>query len=115
VNGNAKIEDSLSWFGSVRGRIGYAIDRTLIYVAGGFAYGEVETKTTALQHGLAIGVPSDVKETQTGYVLGAGIEYKFSPSWSAKGEYQFISLDTNDAAGTLGEIHTIRAGLNYHF
>jgi opacity protein-like surface antigen len=38
-----------------------------------------------------------------------------------KAEYQFISLDANDAAGPLGgtgdrsEIHTVRAGLNYHF
>jgi outer membrane immunogenic protein len=121
VNGNTKIEDNLNWLGTVRGRIGCAMDRTLIYVAGGFAYGELESKHTPLQHGMALGVPSDVKETQTGYVLGGGIEHKFSPSWSMKGEYQFISLDANDAAGPLGgtgdrsEIHTVRAGLNYHF
>jgi outer membrane immunogenic protein len=115
VSGQTKIEDNLNWFGTVRGRLGYAMDSTLIYVVGGFAYGEVESKLTPLQHGLALGVPSDVKETQTGFVLGGGIEHKFGPSWSVKAEYQYISLDAGDAAGPLGEIHTVRAGLNYHF
>lgn len=104
------VKSSLNWFGTVRGRIGYAFGPTLIYGTGGFAFGEVEN----------IGVT----ETQTGYVLGAGVEYKFNPSWSIKGEYQFISLDASDlsGAGPLGltsgdrsEVNTFRVGLNYHF
>ncbi len=56
-------------------------------------------------------------------MLGGGIEHKINPSWSLKGEYQFLSLDASDSkgAGPLGlgtndrtEVHTIRAGLNYH-
>ncbi|MBL7405733.1 porin family protein, partial [Escherichia coli] len=30
---------SLDYFGTVRGRLGYAFDRTLVYGTGGFAYG----------------------------------------------------------------------------
>src|SRR6185437_10872259 len=33
---------SLEWFGTVRGRLGWAFDRTLIYGTGGFAYGRVK-------------------------------------------------------------------------
>ena len=39
----AGVKSQVNWFGTVRGRIGYAFDRTLIYGTGGFAYGEVET------------------------------------------------------------------------
>jgi outer membrane immunogenic protein len=104
------VNSSLNWFGTVRGRIGYAFGPTLIYGTGGFAFGEVEN----------IGVT----ETQTGYVVGAGVEYKFNPAWSIKGEYQFISLDASDLAGAgpLGltggdrsEVDTFRVGVNYHF
>jgi outer membrane immunogenic protein len=109
ISGTQVRESDLNYFGTVRGRIGYAFDRTLVYATGGFAYGQVENKP--------------VSETQTGYVLGGGIEYKFNPSWSLKAEYQFLSLDASDVngAGSLGfsnsdrsEVHTVRAGINYH-
>ena len=32
----------MDWFGTVRGRLGYAYDRALIYGTGGFAYGEID-------------------------------------------------------------------------
>jgi outer membrane immunogenic protein len=108
------LKSGLNWFGTVRGRIGYAFGPTLIYGTGGFAFGEVENTVA----------PIKVTETQTGYVLGGGVEYKFNPAWSIKGEYQFISLDASDplGAGALGftgrdrsEINTFRVGLNYRF
>jgi len=118
VFGDTAIENGLNWFGTVRGRVGYAAGPALLYFTGGFAFGEVESKGR-----LAGGVPFDVTETQTGYVLGGGIEYKFNPAWSIKGEYQFISLDASDPAGAgpLGltsgdrsEVNTFRVGVNYH-
>jgi outer membrane immunogenic protein len=116
ISGSASVpglhaESSLNWFGTVRGRAGYAFDRTLLYVTGGLAFGEVEGTVNAL----------NLTDTQTGYVIGAGVEHKFNPSWSVKGEYQFLSLDANDTVGALGiglsdrtEVHTLRVGLNYH-
>jgi outer membrane immunogenic protein len=104
-------ESSLNWFGTVRGRVGYAIDRTLFYVTGGFAFGEVEGRVNDLK----------LTSTQTGYALGGGVEYKFNPAWSVKGEYQYLNLDANDSVGPLGvslgdrsEVHTLRLGVNYH-
>ena len=94
------------------------MDRTLIYFTGGFAFGEVESKGHYYRRAF------DVTETQTGYVLGGGLEYKINPAWSIKGEYQFLSLDASDinGAGPLSpgssndtsEVHTVRVGLNYH-
>jgi outer membrane immunogenic protein len=117
-DGFASAKSSLNWFGTVRGRIGYAFGPALVYATGGFAFGEVENSAS-------LGfLSARVSETQTGYVVGGGLEYKVNPSWSVKGEYQFISLDASDpnGAGPLGftssdrsEVHTLRVGLNYHF
>jgi len=107
-------KSSLNWFGTLRGRLGYAFGPALVYATGGFAFGEVENTVA----------PVRVTETQTGYVLGGGVEYKFNPAWSVKAEYQFISLDASDplGAGPLGftggdrsEVNTFRVGLNYRF
>lgn len=39
---NNTFSSRMDYLGTVRGRLGYAIDRTLLYVTGGFAYGEIE-------------------------------------------------------------------------
>ncbi len=114
---------SLNWFGTVRGRLGYAYGSTLFYATGGLAYGEVEAK-----YGPGSS-PYNMSETQTGYVVGGGIEYKFNPAWSMKAEYQFINLDATNqnVTGTItgpgplngslfsdrSEVNTFRLGLNY--
>jgi outer membrane immunogenic protein len=104
----------MNWFGTVRGRMGYAMGPTLFYATGGFAYGNVENGFPGFR----------VSQTQTGYVVGGGVEYKFNPAWSLKAEYQFISLDASDfnGPGALGafernttEVNTVRVGVNYHF
>ncbi|HZV21755.1 MAG TPA: outer membrane beta-barrel protein, partial [Hyphomicrobiales bacterium] len=77
------LKSSLNWFGTIRGRVGYAFGSTLVYATGGFAFGEVENTV----------FPARATETQTGYAVGGGVEYRFNPTWSIKGEYQFISLD----------------------
>src|SRR5271165_847298 len=41
-------KSSLDYFGTVRGRIGYAFDRALVYATGGFAYGDVKNSATNL-------------------------------------------------------------------
>lgn len=114
----------LNWFGTVRGRAGYAIDRSLFYVTGGFAYGDLNKRTFA-------GVPTDFtfNGTATGYVLGGGWEYAFAPNWSAKLEYQYLNLGHHDMVDPTGvnyattrdlnnpndAFHTIRLGINYRF
>ncbi len=105
---NGVDKSSLDWFGSLRGRVGYAFDRALVYATGGLAYGQVTNTGWA--------------QTQTGWVLGAGLEYKLTPAWSAKVEYQYFDLDAPfSGTGPLGNIYfgdqtqfsTIRVGVNY--
>lgn len=125
----------IDWFGTVRGRLGYAFDRTLVYVTGGYAYGEVSY--SALYDfpppgpGQSFGT-AKFKDTEDGYVLGAGIEHAFCKNLSLKLEYQYIDFGDRDVEGQLffnngrpsGEtfktnvdmdFHTVRVGLNYKF
>jgi outer membrane immunogenic protein len=127
---SARAKSELDWFGTVRGRLGYAADNWLFYGTGGFAYGGVKDtlSVTAPFYGKTKSASKD--ETETGYVVGGGVEYKFNPSWSLKAEYQFIDLGSEKLSGTsygyycasatasLKADHsyeTVRVGLNYHF
>ncbi len=111
-------------FGTVRGRVGYAMERSLFYFTGGFAYGSVNHEAIIN----ASGGDFLVNTTSTGYVLGGGLEYKLVPGWSIKGEYQYINLGKNDPSDpVLGSyaanggivrddaFHIARVGLNYQF
>jgi outer membrane immunogenic protein len=115
----SRLED----FGTVRGRIGYAMDRSLFYFTGGLAYGSIKHEAS-----IPVTLPADfiVNKTTAGYALGGGLEYKITPTVSLKGEYQYINLGKNDPAdpafgrftantGTIRDdaFHTIRAGLNW--
>jgi outer membrane immunogenic protein len=108
----------LDWFGTVRGRIGYTVDRTLLYFTGGYAYGGLKSEIVDL---------AVFDNTVSGYVLGGGAEYKFNPSWSVKAEYQYLNFGKNEPVDVHGHtatdlgyntpddaFHTVRVGLNYH-
>jgi outer membrane immunogenic protein len=116
---NSRLEE----FGTVRGRIGYAVDQALFYVTGGFAYGGIKNEASFPGQGADF----KINTTAMGYVLGAGVEYKFTPALSLKGEYQYINLGKNDpvdpVAGAYSSnggfvrddaFHTVRVGLNYY-
>ena len=94
--------DSLDWFGTVRGHLGFTIfDNTLVYATGGFAYGGVEDKVRGVFAG-GISQTQSSNQTATGYVAGAGLEYALNPTWSVKVEYQFINLGDSTLTGGTG-------------
>jgi outer membrane immunogenic protein len=110
-------QQNIDWFGTVRGRVGVAFDRVLVYGTGGFAYGNVS------QHANYSGDVFSSNTTQTGYAVGGGVEYKINPAWSLKAEYQYIDLGCDRLTDSLGNttnpldttFQTVRAGVNYHF
>jgi outer membrane immunogenic protein len=114
----ARARSNIEWFGTVRPRIGYAFDRTLVYATGGLAYGDVD------YNGWADGVKvlSD-NSTRIGWVAGAGVEQAITDHFSVKLEYQFVDFDSYNITGLGGrlstkatpEFHSVRVGLNYRF
>jgi outer membrane immunogenic protein len=120
----------IDWFGTVRGRIGYAWDRLLVYGTGGFAYGGTDSN---LNDGYA-NYRSTNDDVRTGYAVGGGLEYAFTPSITGKIEGLYVSLDRNRDNGFIGTLRgtpvyttgfgrssnesdfaVVRAGLNYKF
>jgi outer membrane immunogenic protein len=100
-----------SWFGTVRGRVGYAMGPWLPYATGGLAL----TKTRAE-------VGTDSHETvRPSYTLGGGVERFFAPQWSAKAEYLYVDVpkDSDTVGATVVDSgssnHVMRVGVNYHF
>jgi outer membrane immunogenic protein len=139
VTSDAGAKSNLDWFGTLRGRVGYAFGSTLVYATAGLAYGEVRdsltlsvTSNNALPTQNAPGASKDL--TTAGYVVGGGVETSITPSWSVKAEYQFIDLgssrlstskdipwgvsatDSGSASAKFDHSYnTIRFGLNYKF
>jgi len=106
-------------FGSITGRLGLALDNFLIYGKGGFAAANNKIGVTVP------GVAASDSRTHTGYTAGGGVEYGFTPNWSAKAEYLFAHYNSeNYFAGILPpagvasgsfDVHTMKAGINYRF
>lgn len=102
-------------FGTVRGRVGYAFDRAMIYATGGWAY----TRTSLALSGPGGSISSS--EWSSGWALGGGLEYAFAGPWSVKLEY--LHVDSGDVTLTLAgvpvtgsyDMDIVRAGLNYRF
>jgi outer membrane immunogenic protein len=115
---SATYKSNLDYFGTVRGRVGYAVDNILVYGTGGFAYG-------AVNNNVVNPTVFSIGRTDTGYTLGGGLEYKITPAWSIKTEYQYIDLGKGDPTSTTGSysskggtvrddaFHTARIGVNY--
>ena len=71
------------WGGSIRGRLGYAVDHALFYVTGGAAF--VSNETSIPFTGISIGGD----DTRVGWTVGAGLDYAFSNNWFTGIEYRY--------------------------
>jgi outer membrane immunogenic protein len=97
------------WFGTLRGRAGYAINNILFYATGGFAYGAGTAELFGLSE----------THTSIGWTVGGGMEVGLTPRWSVKAEYLYVDLSAQNYAltGVSHEIQSnvLRFGGNYRF
>jgi outer membrane immunogenic protein len=81
----------LDYLGTVRGRVGYAFDRFLVYGTGGFAYGKVDYSANFFNStNGALAYTNRYTETATGYVYGGGVEYAL-PTDSFLAKFNLLS------------------------
>ena len=97
------------WFGTLRGRAGFAYNNMLFYGTLGLAYGGLKGEVAGLSE----------DKTHMGWAAGLGMEVGFMPNWSAKLEYLYMDL-SNRAYSITGvtngyETNMLRFGVNYHF
>ena len=111
----------IGWQSSVRGRLGYAFDRVMIYGTGGVAFADINhtyrEATTPITQSL-----SDVR---TGWTAGGGVEYALSNNWSARVEYRYADFGAKNDVPAIAfprfiERHTetvqsVRVGFSYKF
>ena len=97
------------WFGTLRGRVGYAVNNVLLYGTAGLAYGNLQVELGGLEE----------NKTRVGWTAGLGMEVGFTPNWSAKVEYLYMDLGsrfyTLTGADNGLQASYLRFGVNYHF
>jgi outer membrane immunogenic protein len=104
---------------SIRGRLGYALDRALVYATGGVAFLDLDGKDKDL------GI-NGVDYSFTGWTIGAGIDYALTDDLSIGAEYRFTDFGSEtegftSAEGTyhekldLSEVHAVRGRISWHF
>ena len=106
------------WIATLRGRVGMAFDRTLVYGTAGGAAGELRSIVN-----ISAGT-TNTTVTYGSWIAGAGIEYGITDNLSARVEYLYLDKG-HIATGVIGPPTTaitsrvqdnlVRAGLNYRF
>ena len=101
----------MPWLGTARLRAGYLpLSSLLVYGTAGLSYAQVTTYSSS--------------EIRAGWSGGGGLEWMFTPGWSAKAEYLHVDLGKGGAADpwfwasgyhSHPQASIARAGLNYHF
>jgi outer membrane immunogenic protein len=112
--------------GSIRGRLGYAWDRVLIYATGGVAFAGVNGSIYT-----PFGYDS-FSNTRVGWTVGGGLEYAITNNWSVRAEYRYSQFGTSNiyannsfalpglaAVGAYGrrklEENQVQVGFSYKF
>jgi outer membrane immunogenic protein len=110
----------------VTARLGYAFDRLLWYVRGGYANAEVHFDTFVTSTGAPTTTSSDRED---GWTVGAGFEYAVTQNIRLGLQYDYTNLDISDrnqfvfpgfivpetVSGASSEIHAVTARLNFRF
>jgi outer membrane immunogenic protein len=111
-------------FGLFTGQIGYAWGAALLYVRGGAA---VVNERFSIYDTFSPTLLAETRATRWGGTVGAGLEYGFTPNWTAGISYDHVFLDTkNFDIGAVGggvyqtdrirqDLDIVTLRLNYKF
>jgi outer membrane immunogenic protein len=129
---SVSMSNNVRWLASARGRVGYAVDKTLFYVTGGPAWMNV-SYSSALNVAAPWVASTSFTKTHTGLVLGPGVEWLLNPNWAVRAEYlyyafpsagastAFLPLPCHGCSGPVnfswskGNVQVVRLGLDYKF
>jgi outer membrane immunogenic protein len=124
-------KESITWFGTLRGRLGYDFGWAMLYGTGGLAIAGVESQMTATTPAATVDITDRV--IRGGWTVGGGLEAMINRSWSMKAEYLYMDYGTHEqtfglSAAALGMAlpatitqstrltdNVIRVGVNHRF
>ena len=108
------ITATTDWTGTLRGRVGVAVDKILPYLTAGLA---VAHSTVSATDG-----PLSASATLGGWTAGGGVEFAIDDHWSAKAEYLYTDLGSHTwfssdiwASTSTSTSSTVRGGINDRF
>jgi outer membrane immunogenic protein len=129
--GTLTAHEDTDWFGTFRGRFGFApMCKLLLYGTGGLAYGHTNYfSNTDFSTNALTSYPASADETSLGWTVGGGLEYAIAKRWTVKAEYLYIDLGGKSYIGnpvpanppfrvrydSQVQEHTVNVGLNYKF
>jgi outer membrane immunogenic protein len=88
------ISGGVDWYGTLRGRAGYAFDRTLVYGTGGLAYGNANDNRV---------FPfSKRNDTRIGWAAGAGVDHAIADNVILGLEGMYVDLQRSGRTGNGG-------------
>lgn len=120
-NSAQTIHRSVDWLATVRGRLGWAFDRSLIYATGGVAWSGAQAARLTGSVGGTVNF-----QNNPGYVVGAGYEWKYNRNLSLRLEGLYYGFQKTKDGGpndpccgpvireTLKDIAVVRVGFNWH-
>ena len=130
-------EIKMQWFDALTGRIGYSWQpNSLLYFQGGAVWARVQADlaltTTNSVTGATTFTEGSISKTKTGWTIGGGWEYRFSPQWSVFIEGNYYDFGSRErtiftpgalsACGAVGCTFSAKAtaatalvGVNYRF
>jgi outer membrane immunogenic protein len=114
-------QTSSNWLATVRGRVGYAFDRVMIYATGGGAAGDVKATFTNPNTPFT----GTTNSTEWGWTAGAGVEAALTDNITARVEYLYVDLQNGDCDSTICGVvpsvpvsfdaSLVRAGVDFKF
>jgi len=131
---DASLSVKTDFIGSVTGRLGFTgfgkspfLSQTLWYVRGGWAWEHERWDLHDADFAFAF-EPTQVKQTRSGWTVGAGVEWAFAPNWSAFVEWNHYDFGNKTIQGHWCDscsdgpgfdikqrIETVTIGVNYRF
>ena len=127
----------LNWLASATARLGYAWDRSLLYVKGGAAFTNETVSANCIVG--PFNVPGNIRTcnnqagalinsistsaNRVGWTIGFGGEFALTANWSAKAEYNYMDFGSRTALASDGttfltsrtDLQVTKVGLNYRF
>ncbi|HVY19554.1 MAG TPA: outer membrane beta-barrel protein [Bauldia sp.] len=92
-----------NWNGTLRGRIGYAMDRFMVYGTGGLAVGGLSSSSTS------------ESATKVGWTAGAGIEAALTDKVTGRVEYRHTDLGAFPTGGSNVVSDAVMVGVGFKF
>jgi outer membrane immunogenic protein len=112
----SSVDIGTDWLASLRGRLGYAYDRALVFGTAGVGFAEATSDVN-----FGGGATLSGSDTFTGWTLGGGVEYAFTDNWIGRAEYRYYDFGDKDLDGPAGvggidlNTSTLTVGAAYKF